>query len=81
MKIVEVIWVDAETLGDSTWQDIEEIKQRAKDNPPVMRTVGFVLHESDTHISVTDSLGENECGHMTKIPIGMVTECKVLTSD
>ena len=30
MKIVKVIWVDAETVGDCNWQDIEEIKVIAK---------------------------------------------------
>ena len=74
MKIVKVIWVDAETVGDCNWQDIEEIKVIAKQNPPIMQTVGFVLHQSETHVSIVDSLGEEDCGHLTKIPNSMIQE-------
>ena len=80
MKVVKVTWVDAETVGDSSWQELEEVMQTAKDQPPVMQTVGFVLCECETHISITDSIGEQECGHVTKIPLAMIQEVEVLTT-
>ena len=67
-----VEWVDAETIGDSTWMDIEEAKERAKERPPHMRTVGFLLHVGKDFITLTDSLGSNETGHLTKIPLLMI---------
>tara|TARA_R100000152_G_C6706657_1_gene135089 strand:+ start:258 stop:497 length:240 start_codon:yes stop_codon:yes gene_type:complete len=74
MKIIKAIWVDAETVGDCNWQDFGEIKEMAKRNPPIMQTVGFVLYESESHISVVDSIGEEDCGHLTKIPKSMIKE-------
>jgi hypothetical protein len=74
MKIVKVIWVDAETVGDCNWQDFNEIKLIAKNDPPLMQSVGFVLHDCESHISIVDSVGEEDCGHLTKIPKKMIKE-------
>jgi len=43
--------------------------------PPLMRTVGYLLADEDNHISVTDSLGIEECGNINKIPRNMIKEC------
>ena len=66
------------STGDSGWQDLEEMKSRAENVPPVMRTVGFVLFETDSHISITESLGNDVCGHVTKVPTGMIRDLEVL---
>tara|TARA_R110000737_G_scaffold242413_2_gene253674 strand:+ start:577 stop:834 length:258 start_codon:yes stop_codon:yes gene_type:complete len=79
MKIVKVVWVDAETIGDSGWQDIADIHQIKECKPPIMSTVGFVLGEYDTHITITDSVGDKECGHVTKIPTSMINQITELT--
>jgi hypothetical protein len=71
-KIVEVYWVDAQTTGDSGWQDLTDAKADAMLPPPVMRTVGYLLIDEDDHIALTDSLGTVECGHVTKIPRSMI---------
>ena len=72
MKIVKVIWVDAETIGDSGWQEICEVGDSIESAPPVMQSVGFLLGEYDTHITITDSVGDKEYGHITKIPAPMI---------
>ncbi|QDP48635.1 MAG: hypothetical protein Unbinned97contig1000_20 [Prokaryotic dsDNA virus sp.] len=78
MKIIKIEWVDAETIGDNSWQELESAIEYSKNDPPVMTTIGFLLHECDTHLSVTESIGSQECGHVTKIPTGMIKDMKVL---
>jgi hypothetical protein len=72
MIIAVVKWIDAETIGDSGWQDLEEMNEKSTAEPPIMQTVGFVMGDYSTHITITDSLGELECGHVTKIPVEMI---------
>jgi hypothetical protein len=76
-KMVRVVWVDAETIGDNGWQELDEVQASIETPPPLMKTVGFLLgiHTIDgqmTHVSVTDSIGDKECGHVTKIPMCMI---------
>ena len=76
--VIIIRWIDAVTQGDCNWQDLEETSEDAQSKPPEMTTVGVVLASKETHISVTDSIGEDECGHMTKIPLGMIREIRLL---
>ena len=71
-----IVWIDAETLGDTGWSDLEEMRISAAEEPPIMNTVGFVLADEATHIAVTDSLGDKDCGHVTKIPKPMIISQK-----
>tara|TARA_Y100000310_G_C20585240_1_gene765052 strand:+ start:801 stop:1058 length:258 start_codon:yes stop_codon:yes gene_type:complete len=73
-KIVEVYWIDAETTGDGSWMDLTEAIESAILPPPIMRTVGFLLADEDDHISLTDSLGTEECGNINKIPRKMIRQ-------
>ena len=77
-NIVRVTWVDAETIGDSSWQDLDETLEASEAEPPIMTTVGFVMGEYATHISLTDSIGTKECGHLTKIPRVMIKQIEIL---
>jgi len=70
--IVKILWIDAETIGDNGWQELEDLKSSIESPPPIMQTVGFLIGEYSTHISVTDSIGDKECGHLTKIPLCMI---------
>jgi len=70
----KVTWIDAQTLGDSTWSDLEEMKEEALTTPPTIHTIGYVLCNCDTHIALTETIGPEECGHVTKIPKGMIVE-------
>ena len=76
--VILIRWIDAVTHGDCTWQDLAETKEDAEKEPPMMCTTGIVLTAADTHIAVTDSIGEEECGHMTKIPRGMIIDIQKL---
>jgi hypothetical protein len=74
-KIWVIIWKDAVTEGGGGWVSESEVEQIAKAELPIMYTVGFVLHESQDYICVSDSIGESETGSITKIPKGMVVSC------
>jgi hypothetical protein len=77
--VVVIKWVDAVTEGGVGWSDLDETMTSAETAPPIMATVGIILHSCPTHVSVTDSKGEAECGHMTKIPREMIKDISKLT--
>ena len=69
-----VTWTDAQTVGDSSWSNLDESLEEALTPPPIIVTIGFVLCDCETHISLTETIGPQECGHVTKIPKGMIVE-------
>ena len=71
-KLVVINWKDAETFGDSGWTTLTEAKTAAAIAPPIMSSVGWVLHSDENYIAITSDLGPEECGHLTKIPLEMV---------
>ena len=72
MQIILIKWVDAETTGDTAWQNLEEIKTDAIKPPPIMTTVGFLVHDCETHMAVVDTYGPEDCSMMHRIPKEMI---------
>ena len=68
LPIVAVVWVDAAEEGDIGWNDLDELLEKAAEPCPVMRSVGYVLHHSEEHISLISTIGPEECGSLEKIP-------------
>ena len=68
LPIVEVIWVDACEEGDVGWNDLDDLLARAAEPCPDMRSVGYVIHHSESHISLISTIGPEECGSLEKIP-------------
>ena len=68
MKLVEIIWKDAEEYGEVGWNDLKAMKRYAKKPCPVMRSVGYVLHQDDQHISLASTIGDKECSTVEKVP-------------
>lgn len=68
--LVYVEWLDAESTDD--WESIE--KQTEDKDLPVIKTVGFLLKETDRYILVTMQVDhKNHSSSMTmKIPKGMI---------
>ena len=66
-KIVEVIWVDAEEHGDVGWNDLKAMKRYAKKPCPTMTSVGYILHQSKTHIALASTVGTEDCSTIEKI--------------
>ena len=78
-SLVEVIWIDAEEYGETGWNDLKAMKRYAKKPCPRMRSVGYVLHHSEAHISLASTMGDKECSTVEKIPTGFIKSITVLS--
>ena len=76
--IVEVLWTDAEEIGDVGWNDLKEQLKSAKKPCPTMKSVGYVLHRGDTHISLVSTVGADLSSTLEKIPTGFIKEIREL---
>ena len=56
LPIAEVVWVDAAEEGEIGWNDLDELLEKAAEPCPVMRSVGYVLHHSEEHISLISTI-------------------------
>ena len=75
MKPVLVEWTDAEG-EERAWVDKEEVERDMDKCPQTVITIGFLLHSSDTHITLIGSNGDSQYGDINKIPRGMVKTIK-----
>jgi hypothetical protein len=75
----EITWVDAETCGGPEWLSVEDMCEFARKPLPQMRTMGYVVYETDLYIAVTDSFGTGETSAVTKIPKALITQDLRLT--
>ena len=78
LPIAEVVWIDAEEIGDVGWNDLEELQTKAEEPCPTMRSVGYVIHHSESHIALISSIGPEECGSLEKIPAEFLREVTYL---
>ena len=77
-RLVEVIWVDAEEYGEVGWNDLKAAKRYAKKPCPRMRSVGYVLHFDDQHISLASTVGNEQCSTIEKVPCQFILSIKDL---
>jgi len=78
--IVEVVWADAEELGDVGWNNLREQLKSAKKPCPVMRTVGYEVYRDDEHIAVLSTIGKDLASTLEKIPMSFVVDVRVLSA-
>ena len=78
-EVVEVIWNDAEELGDTGWNNLKEQLKESKKPCPVMKSVGYVVHRDDSHISLLSTMGKDVASTLEKIPMPFVVSVKLLT--
>ena len=71
-KVVRVSWYDAEEIGEVGWNSLSCQKKLAKKPPPRMESVGFLVYECQTHISLLSTIGTKESSTLEKIPRGMI---------
>jgi hypothetical protein len=69
---VVITWEDAVTSAEAGWTTREDAIAVAEAKPPCMNSIGFVLFENDEWISITDSVGDDEFGQVTKIPKSLI---------
>ncbi len=77
--IVRVTWTDAEELGETGWNNLKGQLKSARRPCPTIVTVGFLVYQDDTHVSVISSLGPDICGTVEKIPMSFVASIDKLT--
>ena len=70
--IVRILWEDAVTSSEPGWTTKVDAMETATTMPPQMYSVGYVLHDCPDWISITDSVGGDEFGQVTKIPKKMI---------
>ena len=76
--IVEVIWTDAIEEGELGWNDPSETVAMAKSDCPIVHSVGYVIFESDSHISLIRSWHLDGLSSVEKIPKGFIREIRAL---
>ena len=77
-EIVQVTWVDAEEVGETGWNNLKGQLRDAKKLCPVMKSVGYCVHRSKTHISLLSTVGKDLASTLEKIPMSFVTSVVVL---
>ena len=74
LELVEIWWHDAETCGGPGWVDRDDSDEYIFSSLPIIKSVGFLCAITDTHYSITDNVGHNQIGGVTKIPLGMIKD-------
>ena len=78
-EIVEVVWVDAEELGDTGWNNLKSQLRDAKKPCPVMKSVGYLVYQSEKQVSILSTMGKDLASTLEKIPTGFIVEINKLT--
>ena len=76
--LVEVIWIDAEEVGEVGWNNPDEVLADASKDCPVVHSVGYVIFDSNSHISLIRSWHEDGFSSVEKIPKGFIREIRAL---
>ena len=76
--MVKVRWIDASSHGGPGWVDLDDAMEFAQQPAPIMETVGHIIHEVNDpqlgYVVLTDTLGDQECASVHKIPYVMIVE-------
>ena len=78
-ELVEVVWVDAEELGDTGWNNLKSQIRDAKKPCPKMKSVGYLVYQDEKHVSLLSTVGKDLASTLEKIPSGFVIEINKLT--
>jgi len=70
--IVEVLWRDAVEIGDSAWNDIDEMLEEASQPCPLVRSVGYLVYDGEAHISLIGGFHDEQAGRVEMIPKGCI---------
>lgn len=80
MKLVEVIWSDAEEQSKEGWLNGLEIEEFEKKDT-IVRSVGYLKSKTDKYLTLVGdwALDPEEFGTARKIPIQMIKEVRDLS--
>ena len=79
LRMVMVVWKDAESQGGPTWEDTDDMLEFARRPLTPVTTVGLLLHLDDEQIAITDTVAMDQTGGGTKIPRAWVQRFEILT--
>ena len=81
MKLIYLEWCDATSRPDA-WVDIKEAIEWGRDSSWVIKSVGWVLEETDKYILMSSKMGKEEAvglvGGLFKIPKTWIMKRKEL---
>ena len=80
-ELVEVVWVDAEELGETGWNNLKSQLRDAKKPCPQMKSIGYLVFQNDKHISLLSTMGKDLASTLEKIPVGFIIEINKLTRE
>ncbi len=78
-RMVLVRWVDSTSLHG--WQQMPDVYDFMADGLPEYDSIGFVVGDDENALTIVQSLGEGNCGHVMKIPkasVLTITELKTV---
>lgn len=78
-EIVEVVWVDAEELGEVGWNNLKSQLRDAKKPCTAMNSVGYLVFQNDKHVALLSTIGKDLASTLEKIPTGFIVEINKLT--
>lgn len=76
--LVEVTWIDAEEIGQVGWNDLDEMIDEASKPCPIVRSVGFLIFSSESHISLVRAFYSEGCSTVEKIPKRFIEDLRYL---
>jgi len=77
-KVILIEWLDAESHAEDRWLQLDEAIDYAKENIQPCVSVGFLVAETWTHVSIATSNGSDQIGTIWKIPKGMIIKQSVI---
>ena len=79
--IVEVVWTDAEEIGDTGWNNLKSQLRDAKKPCPTMKSIGYLVHQNDKQVSLLSTIGKDLASTLEKIPAGFIIEINKLVRE
>ena len=64
-EAAHIVWVDSASFKEGTWTDKEDLKDLV---PEETQAIGFVVAESDDHLTIASHVSEHEVGGEIAIP-------------
>jgi len=78
LEVREIVWVDAHSQGGPEWVSLEDAYEYAHEPLPKIKNIGYVLHETDEYVAITDTVGEDNTGTVHSIPRNIIIEMSTL---
>ena len=78
-KPVKITWLDAETIGDGGWLELEECMREMLTPLPTVISIGYVLCRNKQCITIADTISSDCVGVINRIPLGMIVSIERLS--